>query len=470
MGFKAFSKEYTKMVSIPHFDQTNLDQFSTLISSELDDSDYEFSEKVDGSQLSFGVRIDKPYVKSKRGTPTVDSNELRKLKDISSVFEGMGDFLDFLNFNNLEKWIKSTIKENLEELKKESDQSKITSLVFFGEIFNSNQVNTIIYSKEIIGKGAVVVFGINVENGGISKDISTSNVGKKIMEELVHYLNELDDWKLYLKQECPISLDKDLIKKIETFISKNKDILTSRKRDTETLLKKAETKKKLTEMLKKLKRGVLKQGKKVKSLLGAKEIEGVVLRNKKTGAMAKFVDTDNFTKKNLKNWEERRILQTFKKDLYKELFLTLFKSADVLSIVDKQDQKLDEYLETKKTKYFKTLKEILGVIFDDVNGEVELEPFASCHTISKSVFDDYIKKIDAVINDLKIKQKDESTAIDEKHYFDNLHTLTSEITSIKKIMAKLDDQFAVDSNPYITLIEFLLGSKRIETLSKKYLE
>jgi hypothetical protein len=464
MNFKSANNQFVKLASIPHFDQMTVDYLIDFFKG-LDE--YEFSEKIDGSQVSFGAISGKPYLKSKRGKPVTDPKELKDLEEFAEVFSVMGEFLEYLKWQSLDDWIEKTIDKNRSELKTVCGSNDISSLVFFGEILGNEQHNTIKYQKSKIENGAVVIFGLAVDVPGQSVDITLTSLGKQIISDLVEYLSVSEDWLIYEKKIITgLDLQKDKIEKILAFAEKNSDAISSRKRDPETKLKKEAAKERLTSMLGSVKKTWVKSFKKVDSLLGANEIEGFILRNK-DGKMAKIVDLENFTAKNTKNWEDRKDVKLMKSDLIKEMILMIFKSADVLKLQDKQIQRLEEKSGELKRK-LKSVNELLAVFEDDIKGEVELDTPKEAIEKSLNALSNFAFKTEQIIKELIQKQGSKETKIDDKHYLETVRTLKKELTSIQNYIQELKDLDSSDVDPFRSLIRFVIGPKRLEEL-KRYL-
>jgi hypothetical protein len=280
------------MNSIPHIQQMNVTQVLDFIGDNFDIRDYDISEKVDGANFSLTVLNNVVYGKSKKGKPFYRPEDFYALKDISNVFNGFGDFLNVMINKGFKEWYTRTYSQYRSSIIDEFGLSTMVGFSIFGELFNSSQMNTLVYD---IKNGAYVVFGIKLNDGsGKGVDISTSQIAIDIMKDFVKRFNGVEGWKIYYKNSVKIDIGKQFAEELSQFIKNNIEAIKTRKRSPDILDKKNKAKEELVSLLMKWKKHILTQTEGVKSFLGGNEIEGVVIRNKKTGSIMKVVDVDKF--------------------------------------------------------------------------------------------------------------------------------------------------------------------------------
>ncbi|MEM4260962.1 MAG: RNA ligase family protein [Candidatus Woesearchaeota archaeon] len=459
--------EVAQMTSIPHMHLLTVDQVLNFLGDNFSVDDWEITEKVDGANFSVGLIDGQVYGKSKRGKPFTDPQMFYELKDINDIFVAMGNLLNLMKQNGFKDWHDRILKKYEDDLKRRFKINIIKSLIIFGEIFNSNQVNTLVYSKEAIGNGAFVVFGVKIDDGSYKGiEISTDSIGLEIMRDFVDTFNETEGWKFYFKKSVKIEINKEFAKELEDFVKNNIEIIKNRKRSPEIVEKKNKAKEELASLLMKFKKDILRQTSEVKPLLGGKEIEGIVIRNIKTGGITKVVDVDKFTKINMQNWEFRKELKDERKELYKQLIDNIVKSADIFIIKSKQEEKLIDYLQNKGKNKFDSLDELINVLYEDAAEEVQLDSAAEVTNKMRNIIDNYINRVN------KIKENtiaNKGKGLDDKNYELTIKNLDQEIKEMNELKNRIEALNSEMKNPYTEIIKFILGNKGIEELTNKFI-
>lgn len=441
--------EAVKMVNIPHIDQMSPKDFCNLFSGGA----WEVSEKYDGSNVSFGLDEDgNLFVKTKRGNPITDSDVYRSMSKTleNDVFEGFGEFLDALK--------RSKIKNLLKSL-----EAKVGAPIqVFGEMFSKAHMNVIEYSPELIGNGAVVIFGIVKQTSKKGEDITTTKTGKDIKEQVINALNETSSWKAYDKKPLDLTI-KDIIKKqIKRVCSiENMAVMASRARKGDSVALKAKAVQEFERLKSLVKRNLLTNIKSVSSSLGAKEIEGTIIRNMENGAIAKLVDLEDFGRRRVEQWAGVDALKEYRKRLYMDLKNDILKNADIFILNDKQMQKLNDAIETRGVK-FNNMNEIFDVFYGDAAAEVE---FLESRKMVSSLIETLKEyKIDIEGALLKIDNED------AKSKNDTQNAINAEKSKIDKFIQKLEQSIAGNENPYLTVIEFILSPKFLDELKAKFIK
>jgi hypothetical protein len=439
--------EAVKMVAIPHIDQMTPKDFCNLFSSDA----WEVSEKYDGSNVSFGLdENNNLYVKSKRGNPITDANEFYELAQSleNDVFESFGNFLNSLK--------KSDIKKVLIGL-----QNKIKAPIqIFGELFGKAHMNVIEYSPELIGKGAVVLFGAVKSSTKRGEDITTSKVGKDIISQIAETINKTSSFKAYTKKPVDLKI-KDIVKKQITRVcsAENMAAIASRKRTGDEVALKVKAVKEFERLKLLVKRNLLSSIKSVSSSLGAKEIEGTIIRNMETGAIAKLVDLEDFGRRRVEQWAGVDALKEYRKKLYNDLKNNILKNADIFILTDKQMQKLTDAVEMRSSK-FKSLDEILDVFYGDAASEVEFLESKRMVADLTATLKEY--KIDIERALLQVSD-------DVKSKTDTQNAISAEKTKIDIFIKGIEKRLLDNENPYLSVISFVLSPKFIDELKTKFL-
>ncbi len=476
MKFKTFYNEMkllseaVSMTSIPHFDQMNIDQLLTFFNDNFDQNNLEITEKVDGANFSLLMLGGKPAGKSKQGLPTTDPKELKNLVSFAEVFDAMGRLLEAVK-PGFTAWQKNMMKKFDKKIMKEFKLKEVPgSFTVFGEILGSPQVNSLLYSRDAIGTGAFMVFGLKVDDGSKKGlDISTSSSANQIMKEFVKSFDGKHGWKMYFKRPVSLKVPKTFAREVQKFLKKHISELKSLKRNKEAVDKKLKAREALQILMNRFKKNLLVQLEKKKSFLGVTDIEGVIVRNFINGGIFKVVDTEKFTALNFKNWVGRKELQNERKELFKKLIKDVLKNADIFIIKAKQQEKIINYLQIAKKMKFDNLDELLSVIYEDAKNEVSLGSAKSMVKDIQTNIKDYTNLVKNIIQKTKSTQKTKD-AIDEKNFDVTIRTLEDEITEMNEFIRLMKTRLKSNQNPYLSLVQFILGPKAVADLVKKFMK
>lgn len=439
--------EAVKMVSIPHIDQMTAKDFCNLFSGGA----WEVSEKYDGSNVSFGLTEEgEVFVKSKKGNPTTDSSEFfTQAKNYDNdIFEGFGKLLQTLQQSNVKRLI-AQLSEMIN-----------SPIQIFGELFSKPHMNVIPYAEEYIGKGAVVIFGIIKLDSPKGTDITTTREGKVIKDKIIDFLNKSTEWKFYDKK--PLALDiKDDIKNqiVKTCSAENMAIMASRKRSGNEAEMKAKAVKEFEILKSLIKKTLLSSLGSVPSSLGASEIEGAIIRNMENGAIAKLVDLEGFGRRRAEQWAGVDALKDYRKNLYNQLREDILKNADIFVLDDKQVQKLTNAMETKGSR-FTSLDEILDVLYGDAVEEVEFKEAKQMVSDLSQSLKQYQKDIEGALREVRSE--------DTKGLEDTRRAIEAEKKRINSFIGELNSRVSSSQNPYLSVIQFVLGPKTLEELTQKF--
>lgn len=439
--------EAVKMISIPHIDQMTAKDFCNLFSGGA----WEVSEKYDGSNVSFGLTENNDiFVKSKKGNPVTDPSDFyqqAKLYD-NDIFEGFGRFLETLQ--------KSKIDRLLIQL-----QSMIGAPIqIFGEMFSKAHMNVIPYAEKLIGNGAVVIFGVVRSDSSKGIDLTTSREGKVIKDKIMEFLNNSSDWKFYDKKPLALDIDNNIKIQIQkTCNAENMAIMASRKRSGNEVEMKTKAVKEFEILKSLIKKTLLGSLGTVSSSLGASEIEGAIIRNMENGAIAKLVDLEGFGRRRAEQWAGVDALKDYRKKLYNQLREDVLKNADIFILDDKQIQKLTNAMETKGSR-FTSLDEILEVLYGDASEEVEfVEAKQMVSDLSLSL-KQYQKDVEEALKEVR---EDDSKGIE-----DTRKAIEAEKKRIDSFIKELNLRIDSTQNPYLSVIQFVLGPKSLEELTQKF--
>ena len=463
--------EAPKMRSIPHVYQMTIEQLMEFLGKEFHSGDIEVSAKCDGWNASIFTLDGKlTSVKSKKGLPKTDPADYYAIAEkLTPAFKGFGDLMIMMNNAHFPQWIQIIEKEYKQKI---IAQTKLPSQNFhrisiFGEMFNNNVMNTLVYSKDAIGKGALIIFGCVVQDGSVRGfDISTTSAGKEIMAKFVEQFNGADGWKVYYKTMIPLKFKDIFINGLQKFINQYKDVLLSRKHADRPAKEKA--KKKLSELLYGWRNDIVNQVQDKFEVLGSKEIEGVVMRNIKTGAIAKAVDEERFSKRNIQNWAGNEEYSQERGKLLTTLFSTVLKGADIFSLHNKQIEKLADYLQSENKTKFTSIEEIFNVLYEDAKNEVE---FDNAKNIAKNI-NNIVANYLVALNDVKIKheklQQNPKTKILDNHYRDLMIALKREQDAIIEFNNTIQELAKSGKDPLIEIIRFALGPKTVDELTRSF--
>ena len=462
--------EAVGMTPIKHLHQLTPVEFMDIFANQ---TPFELTTKMDGSNWSCGVVDGKTYVKSKKGKQTTKSSDFYAIgkKTGNEIFDGFGRSLDMLNTANFKSWYDKTKTKYQKDFQKKAKTTEEVDFTIFAEIFPMAQINSIVYNAEDIGDGALVVFGLKLIDGS-SKGIESST-GKqfiKIMKDFVDtFASNSSGWKVYYKSSVPLKIDDSAKNAIIDFVKKNGDAMKSRKRDPETLLAKSTALGEFKKMLDTFKGDLISQFKKLPSFLSNEELEGVILRNMDNEQMTKIVDVDKFTSLNMKNWASRKELVNEKQDLYKRIIEEVFNSADILLIRQKQAEKITNYLEVKGVYKLDTIDELLLVLYDDAKDEVSLSSAKDMVKNIETILEDYKDIVRKIIKKTEETQKDDDKKLDDYNFKSTLKNLEVEIVAIDKFITDLKGR-TTGNSAWAKAFEFILGPKVVEELVKKFIK
>ena len=453
------------MTSIPHIDHMTIKSFCDLFS----DSDWEISEKYDGSNVSFGLdRNNNIYIKTKKLPPSADPEVFFELgrRYNSDINHGYGHFLVALN--------KTDIKNKLLAVQQELG----VPVQVFGELFSKAHSNVIAYSPELIGNGAIVIFGVetvafshktttgkkigtNVYKG---TDITTKKIGKELMAQCIESINDAGTWKAYSKKPIDLKI-KDIVKRqIHKACSAESQAAHAIRVNIHTPLErqmlKAKAVQEFVRLKKILKKNLLYSTRNVQSSLGAGEIEGAIIRHMQNGAIAKLVDLEGFSKLRAEEWAGKDALKEYRMKLYTSLKEVIFKNADILVDPVKPKNKIAEYQNTSGNRVT-SLDDILHVLYLDAAKEVEL--------ISAK------KMVDNIVTTLKEYKIDIERAMFEVEQAsehakkETQNAINVEKQRIDTFIKNLQDSLRNKQNPYLSAMNFLLGHNVIKDLTDAFL-
>lgn len=465
-----YLREAVGMTSIPHLHQLTPVQFMEVFANE---TPFELTTKMDGSNWSCGMLNGKTFVKSKKGKQTTKSSDFYAIgkKTGNEIFDGFGRSLDMLNKANFKDWYDKTNKKYQKDFQKKAKTDGEVGFTIFAEIFPMAQINSIVYNADDIGDGALVVFGLKLDDGS-NKGIeaSTGKVFITIMNDFVDkFAKNNSNWKVYYKSSVPLKIDNTAKKAILDFIKTNGDVMKSRKRDPESLLAKADALGEFKDMLSKFKSGLISQFKKLPSFLSDEELEGVILRNMDNEKITKIVDVDKFTALNMKNWSFRKELVNEKQALYKQIIEEVFNSADILLIKQKQAEKITNYLEVKGVYKLDTIDELLMVLYDDAKGEVSLSSAKDMVKQVEQILNDYIETVRNIIKKTEDNQNDDTKKLDDFNFKSTIKNLEVEIVTINKFIKDLKGK-TIGETAWSKAFEFILGPKVVEELVRKFIK
>jgi hypothetical protein len=440
--------EAVKMTSIKHIDQMSAKDFCNLFSGGA----WEVSEKYDGSNVSFGLNEnDDIYVKSKKGNPVTNENEFFAMAESydNDIFRGFGNLLITLKQSGVASLLKG-VQESLG-----------SPIQIFGELFSKAHMNVIPYAEDLIGNGAVVFFGVIKLNSPKGSDITTTEDGNAIKNQLIDELNGVNGWNFYDKKPLALDIGEDIKAQLaKTCSAENMAIIASRKRTGSEAEMKARASKEFAELQSMIKKTLLGSLGTVPSSLGAAEIEGAIIRNIETGAIAKLVDLEGFGRRRAEQWAGIDALKDYRKSLYNQLKNDVLNNADIFILDDKQIQKLTDAMEEKKSR-FNTLDEMLEVLYGDAASEVEFKEANQMVIDLTSTLNAYKKNIEDALGEIA---KDDQKAQD-----DTLKAIKAERTRIDGFITELNKRILNKQNPYLSVIQFVLGPKSIDEFKTKFM-
>jgi hypothetical protein len=428
------SKRIVNMPKIPHIENMTIPQIIEFFA----DGEYEFSEKVDGANFSFGVMEGQIYGKSKKDKVKFNASDYYSNSHINDVFNGMGNLLTKLEKHDFQKWHAF----NTEKIAYEDIQ-------IFGEIFYGDQVNAIKYDESMIGcDGCFVVFGVY----GDGEDLSSTVLGQKLMNGFIE-MYHTEDFPIRRKELIEADFDSYKVNRLLDYIETNMSLLNSRKRDVDTKDRKTSARNTITKLLKSIKKNVLEATSDTESMLGGNEIEGIVITNKKNGKMIKIVDMDKFGEINAMNWADRNQLKNERRKLFMDMIEHL--NSDVLKMQSKRESTLKSYLTIAGKSKYTSENELLAVLLNDIQEEINIDQSLSG---IKSVLDEYVQTL------FQMKERINSN-MDEKNYNDTVSMFDSELSDVIGLL----DSIADKKTPQMDIIKYMLGNKGMNELKEKFM-
>lgn len=442
--------EALKMSSIPHFDQMSVTQMISFFHNQ----NWEFTEKADGTNVTFGMDEGEIFVKSKKGKPTTDPQDFI---DIAKHFNndiplGFAELLTML-LNNEEKFTRW-----YDSVKQQYTNGRDFQL--FGEMFNKSTMNVIEYSADKIGKGAIYLFLVKYVDDSGEVDISDSKQGKAIQTSFQSTFNGVDGWNIYTKVPVKVDLHRSkLIDKLSTILNDKSDILKSRKKvDKPAKIAAVEE---LESILREIKKGALEQIKSTESSLGGADIEGVVVRNIDSGALAKIVDKD-FNEKRLEAWKGVDGLKKIRRQLFVDIQNQLLHGADIFVLPKKQIEKLSDELEVRGTQY-DTVEDLLSVLYNDAIAERPQIARDIDNLVAKfpQLLTDYLKDMREFVESPEVSRNFQT-------FTNASNLLRTEETVVPQIIKSLNAA-KTSSDKYIEIIKFFIGTQGVQDLVDVFL-
>lgn len=418
------------MPKIPHMDQMSINQIQEFFNGE-----YEYSEKLDGANFSVGVVNNRVYGKSKKDKIKFNASDYYDNADLNDIFLGMGNFLKELENNDFIGYY-NKILGNI----------PYSNLQFFGEIFYNNQVNALTY-ENVGKKGTYVVFGLY----GDGADISNTVLGEKLMESFVKQFNEVE-FPVRMKKCHKCELPKGKVQRLLDYIKTNESTLKGRKRDPEFKEKKAVTKKVVHKLLGSIKKELLQQSEDLTPMLGGSGIEGLIMKNLNTNKMVKLVDLEKFGELNARNWSDRNVLRGMRRELFKEL-MDMVQHNDILTLPEKREESLRNYLSISGKKKFMDENEIVAVLANDIQEESELDAITMRNILNLYAENVYKMKFNL------------DNSVDDKHYNDTVRAYDKEINDITEFVERISKK----KTPQIDMIKFMMGEKILNKLKISFL-
>ena len=415
------------MPSIPHFDQMTPREHAKLF--EGNTNNLTFSEKFDGSNVSFGIDdYNQIYVKSKKGKPITNPKDYYTMARSynNDIFAGFGSLLETLQTTLYKAGVHKSLFAG--------------DIQIFGEMFSKKRMNVVDYSyNSNISDKTVVIFGIT-ENG---KDIFYTRHGRFHIELFINAMKDNKIWKFITIRNytLPISNEPYVYSDAETL-----QILTSRKKQDSNL--RAKKTASFYDYLATEKKGWLNYAKE-KGLFGLRDFEGLIIKNTQNGAMAKIVDLEDFGKRRVEQWAGVDLIKKQKKQFFLTILQKALKNADIFVMEDKMYQKLDEIVETKGL--FNNKNEILTIFYEDA--KIDQYSYISYPELIK-LAREYQAELLKVTADPSLSPTAKAEAINavyaEIHQTNNFFVSTSESFS------------------YENIIEYILGVATVRELENLY--
>lgn len=392
-----------RMWSIPHLSKASVTEITRLFHTP----NIVATEKIDGCNISFGIVNDVPYVKSKKGEYATDSRTFSVLADrfpdTSDVQNGFIDVLEHL-------------QNKTDALKRFCN--KYPGIQIFGELLHCERPNIISYNKYTKNGPVVFVFDVRIDNKSNNKLLNSLELRRflkklsgRITFAVVPRLCDPAGEKLQMEWGLFSSMYPDI------HCKKRLPVYVERKN-----ICKAAMSKWLTNLSKHIRSNY------------SDDIEGVVLRNLDTDQFVKVVDLEKFAEIRANEWCGVSEVKGVRRDLYKDLLSTVFRSADILLVPEKQAQKVIESCEH--------CDDIIQIIYQDIRDEVG---------------NFYCEGIVELLDNAIVKFKNVSGGDKADSYAD---TEVSVLETIKN-MFNTSEYAGIHA-----LIEYMLGSVRVTELNK----
>jgi hypothetical protein len=434
-----FLNESVSMDKIPHIDSMSYSQVKKVFGS----NNWSFTQKMDGFNVSFGISEGSIFIKPKTGKEFKSLAELETLSKRLPYFEAFKRFYEALE--------NSDFKEKYENI------ANGENIVFFGELLGSKRQNVVLYSEDAIGEGAVVLFGVKIDNQE-SIDITNESKGQNLIQDMCNQMIESESmkWNFYTAKPIDINVD---ITEIQKFIRENDKILSSRKRDEKSKLFKKIKLNELQCLIAKMKVKLLDDLAKETPFLGAEKLEGAVVRNKDTGALTKIVDKDFFSALNKAAWFGRTNATQLTKQFVNEVHIKILKGTDQIwesKVIDL----INQYLCHKDADKFVSESELIEVLqceYLQEHNEIP-EVTKKLSILAK----DYYKKMVDLKTEIAAKQST-IERIDEDNYKKTISFMTEEVKEMNRLINKMNE------NVYGRCIWFCLSEKLKAKIRNKYL-
>lgn len=354
-----------KMPSIPHFDQATYSQLCSFFSSNS--NNYLVTEKVDGSNISFGWQNDKFYIKTKKAEPYFTVEPLLELQKSYPNNTVIPYFIEFFN--------------DMLEIER---QIKCTDIQYICELVYNNKPNIIEYTQQKV----VVILRVIVDDIDVTNTQEGSEYIRHLTEKQFH-----NKWTFMPK--CSVeNVDLYFLKKTwDNDVKLFSRQIECRKKDIKSINEREDAKKLFQYVKDTLKRSMISSISGKNSFLGAKEIEGIIIENRDNNVMMKVVDLSNFGERRKVVWEKIDNSKLALKELKDRLISEIFSNADILANKEKQSQKILESAFDFNKKKDKSLEDwVLNVIFEDILNEVFISK-STVATRARKILWEYVVKI-----------------------------------------------------------------------------
>lgn len=432
--------ESVSMDKVPHIDTMSYTQIKRLFSS----NNWNVTQKMDGFNVSFGLIDNNIFIKPKTGKPFTSYKELEILSNRLSYFEPFKRFYKALE--------ESDFKQEYLKLSEDSN------IIFFGELISNTRQNVILYDKEYICNGAIVLFGVKEEDNEIAKDITSNTKGKLLLSNLCKAMTKSESmyWKFYLAKPIELRIN---IRDIQEYIQKNNHILDNKKRDDKSKLNKKLKMNELQKLIINLKKSFLVVLSNEDPFLGAERLEGAIIRNIDNGALCKVVDREYFTSMNKAVWYGRLNATNLTKNFINEIMVKILKNTDIIwesKLIDL----INQYLFKNDKFRFASESEIYSVLNKEFLNENPKEEDIDNKFIS--IARKYYNDMKSLKEEIKAMQNSEYS-IDIENYKRTNEFIVNEVRELNKLVSKDKD------NIYGKCIWFCLSEKTKASIRNKYL-